>query len=306
MDQIQGNLCEKLKERLESFLQQLVVVEFNSGKYDINLALTELISLLRPKITFVIRRQNDYMHISTKLLRFLDLMNYLASHTSYSGLFSVPDSVPENKGFFPHSFLDGLEKLNFPALPDHKHFFSSLRNSNFTKEKYEQCKKVWQENNMRTLKDFLIYYNNLDTKPLLSAIQKSFDFYKEKGTDMFKSAISVPGLTLSYLFSLLPSNSYFKLIDQSNHDSHNLMKSNLVGVPCIVFYRFQKLDKTYISAREPLTLNFARAYLDLTPIHFICGRFRKTCPVVILPVIPRKQTFDQKLPKGMVIWLLSG
>ena len=84
------------------------------------------------------------------------------------------------------------------------------------------------------------------------------------------------------------------------------MKSNLVGVPSIVFHRFQKLDKTYISEGEPLTQNFARVYLDLTPIHFICGRFPKTCPVVILPVIPRKQTFDQKLSKGMVIWLFSG
>ena len=149
LDQIQGKWGEKLKERLESFLQQLVVMEFNSGKYDINLAKTELISLLRPQITFVIKRQNDYMCISTKLLRFLDLMNYLAPHTSYSGLLKAY-SVPENKGFFSYSFLDGLDKLNFPALPDHKHFFSSLRNSNITKEKYEQCKKVWQENNMRT------------------------------------------------------------------------------------------------------------------------------------------------------------
>ena len=251
LDQSQGKWGEKLKERLESFLQQLVVVGFNSGKYDINLAKTELISLLRPKITFVIKRQNDYMCISTKLLRFLDLRNYLAPNTSYSGLLKAY-SVPKNKGFFPYSFLDSLDKLNFQALPDHKHFFSSLKNSNITKEEYEQCKKVWQENNMRTLKDFLIYYNNLDTKSLLSAIQKSFDFYKAKGIDMFKSAISVPGLTLSYLFSLLPSDIYFKLIDQSNHDLHYLMKSNLVGGPSIVFHRFHKVDETYIREGETL------------------------------------------------------
>ena len=37
LDRIQGKWGEKLKERLESLLQQLVVVGFNSGKYDINL-----------------------------------------------------------------------------------------------------------------------------------------------------------------------------------------------------------------------------------------------------------------------------
>ena len=67
LDQNHGKWSKKLKERLESFLQQLVVVGFYSSKYDINLAKPELISLLRPKITFVIKRQNDYMCISTKL-----------------------------------------------------------------------------------------------------------------------------------------------------------------------------------------------------------------------------------------------
>ena len=248
LDQIQGKWGKKLQKSLESFLQQLALVGFNSGKYNINLAKTELISLFRPKITFVITRQNDYMCISTNLLRFLDFKNYLAPNTSYSGLLKAY-SVPENKGFFPYFFLDGLGKLNFPALPNHKHFFSSLKNSNIIKEEYEQCKEVWQESNMRTLKDFLIYYNNLDTKPLLSTIQKSFDFCKAKGIDIFKSAISVPGLTLSYLFSLLSSDIYFKLIDQSNHDLYNLMKSNLVGGPSIVFHRFHKVDETYIRKR---------------------------------------------------------
>ena len=125
LDQIQEKWGKKLKERLESFLLQLVVVGFNSGKCDINLAKTELISLLRPKITFVIKRQSDFMCISTKLLRFLDLKNYLAPNTSYLGLLKAY-SVPENKGFFPYSFLDGLDKLNFPALPEHKHFFSLI------------------------------------------------------------------------------------------------------------------------------------------------------------------------------------
>ena len=198
------------------------------------------------------------MSITTKLSKFLDLKNYLAPNTSYSGLLKAY-SVPESKRFFPYSFLDVLDKLSFPALPHHTCFFSSLKNSNIIKEDYEQCKKFWQENNTRTLKDFLIYCNILDTKALLFTIQKSFDFYKAKGIGMFKSTISVPGLTLSYLFSLLPSDICFKLIDQSNRYLHNLIKSNLVSGPCIVFHRFRKVDETYIRKGETLTQNFTKA-----------------------------------------------
>ena len=68
---------------------------------------------------------------------------------------------------------------------------------------------------MTTLRDFLIYYNNLDT---------SFSFFEDKKLDMFKSAISVPGLTLNYLFSLLPPDVYFTLISNQNRDLHSLRK----------------------------------------------------------------------------------
>ena len=54
---------------------------------------------------------------------------------------------------------------------------------------------------MTTLRDFLIYYNNLDTFPFLQAVEKAFSFFQDKKLDMFKSAISVPGLTLNYLFT---------------------------------------------------------------------------------------------------------
>ena len=107
------------------------------------------------------------MCISTKLLRFLDLKNYLAQNTFYLRLLKAY-SDPENKGFFPYSFLDGLDK--FSSFTKTHTLLLSLKNSNITKEEYEQHKKVWQENNIRTLKDFLIYYKNLDIKPLLSTI----------------------------------------------------------------------------------------------------------------------------------------
>ena len=40
--------------------------------------------------------------------------------------------------------------------------------------------------------------------PFLQAIDRQFAFYQLRGIDMFKQGISVPGLTLLYLFNDLP------------------------------------------------------------------------------------------------------
>ena len=103
---------------------------------------------------------------------------------------------------------------------------------------------------MTTLRDFLIYYNNLDTFPFLRAVEKAFSFFQDKKLDMFKSAISVPGLTLNYLFSLLTPDVYFTLISNQNRDLHSLFKENLVGGPSTVFHRYHEKDLTSLRAAD--------------------------------------------------------
>ena len=48
-------------------------------------------------------------------------------------------------------------------------------------------------------------------------------FWQERKIDMFKDGISVPGLTLKYLFSLLGNQTYFSLFDQVNSDLYHLI-----------------------------------------------------------------------------------
>ena len=81
---------------------------------------------------------------------------------------------------------------------------------------------------MTTLRDLQVWYNNFDVLPFLDAIQKMFNFYKERRMDMFKTAISVPGLSLQYLFLTLAKN--ISLIDEPNKDLYYLLKKNIVGV----------------------------------------------------------------------------
>ena len=67
---------------------------------------------------------------------------------------------------------------------------------------------------------------------------------------MFKSVISVPGLTLNYLFFLLPPDVYFTLISNQNRYLHSLFKENLVGGPSIVFHRYHEKNLTSLRAAD--------------------------------------------------------
>ena len=93
------------------------------------------------------------------------------------------------KGFFPYEWLDGFTKLDSKKLPAYKDWFSSLKNTNITPAEYEHCLQVWKDNKMKTMKDFLKWYNNGDVIPMVEAINKMFEFYRAKGLDMFKDAI---------------------------------------------------------------------------------------------------------------------
>ena len=69
-------------------------------------------------------------------------------------------------------------------------------------------------------------------------------------TYMFKDAISVPGLTLLYLFDDLPSNTFFTAYNVTSTDLHHLIKDNIVGGQAIIFHRYHEKNVTKIRGGE--------------------------------------------------------
>ena len=86
--------------------------------------------------------------------------------------------------------------------------------------------------------------------PFLQAIRRQFAFYEQRGIDMFKQGISVPGLTLLYLFNDLPEKTYFTIFNEKNKDLHQLVKDGIVGGPSIVFQRYHEKGVTKIRQTE--------------------------------------------------------
>ena len=97
---------------------------------------------------------------------------------------------------------------------------------------------------MQTFADWLCYYNNLDVAPDLEALDKMRAFYTEKGIDILKDAVSLPGVSLHYLLR--------GTIDRGAElwtpckEAYEMLKEAMVGGPSIVFKRFHEAGVTQI------------------------------------------------------------
>ena len=242
------NPCKTLEKQLQTWLRQLPVIGFNSGHYDLNVVKKFFIPYMlkgNDKTRFVIKRQNTFMCFSTTNLKFLDVTQYLAPGVSYDKYLKAYGCELQ-KGHFPYEYMDDLHKLEDRALPPQAAFFSQLKNEGISDTDYAACQAVWGDNQMTTMRDYLIWYNNRDVTPFLDAIAKQAAFYRDRHIDMFKDGISVPGLSLLHLFNDLPNDTNFVTFNRTNSDLHKLVKDNIVGGPAIIFHRYHEKDVTKI------------------------------------------------------------
>ena len=246
-----SKVLNELEEKLNVYLNELPVLGFNSGKYDLNAVKEYLFPYLieTQPIKFTVKRNNNHMCLKTDFLKLLDISNYVAPGFRYDQFLRAYE-CEQTKGFFLYEWFDGLDELNETSLPPHAAFYLSLKNTNITEQEYEYCQQVWEENNMQTFEDFLVWYNNLGVVPFIEAVEKMSQLWRERKIHMFKDGISVPGLTLKYLFSYLSPQTYFSLFDQANSDLYHLIKKNNTGGPSIIFHRYHEAGKTKIREAE--------------------------------------------------------
>ena len=102
---------EKLTKEFDAYLQELIVLGFNSSSYDLNLIKPKLIEHIYEKIDFVIKKVNNYQCIKTNKLRFLDIRHFLAGGFSYDK-FLKAYKIQQTKFFFPYEYCTSLNVLN--------------------------------------------------------------------------------------------------------------------------------------------------------------------------------------------------
>ena len=243
-------LPKEQRKKIEEWCDQVPVLGFYSGTYDLNLIKNYFAKRLADTTNKVrvAKNGNKIMFLLTPGLRFLDIINYLGPGTSYDKWVKAYECKAE-KSWFPYEWFDRPEKLDYPGLPDYLNWYSKLKGEfNLKLTEWKACKKLYREKGMKTFADWLRYYNDLDVVPGLEALQKMKNFYTEKGIDIMKDAVSIPGVSLHYL--LRGAIERGAELYAPGLEAYCMLKEAVVGGPSLVFTRYHEVGKTRIRSHQ--------------------------------------------------------
>lgn len=94
---------KRIQGRLENYVNEIPILGYNSGKYDLNLIkskLADCLELDKSERNFVVKKCNQYMCISNGDLKFLDISNFEAPGFSYDK-FIKSYEIDLHKSYFP-------------------------------------------------------------------------------------------------------------------------------------------------------------------------------------------------------------
>ena len=74
----------KVKTMYDAWMNEIPLVGFNSGKYDVNIIKPYLIKKLKDELQFVVKKNNSFMCLQTSCLKFVDIRNYIAPGFDYA------------------------------------------------------------------------------------------------------------------------------------------------------------------------------------------------------------------------------
>ena len=117
-----------------------------------------------------------------------------------------------------------------------------------TPEEWKGCVRLFEEKGMKTFADWLRYYNNLDVAPGLEALDKMRALYSEKGIDILKDAVSIPGVSLHYL--LRGAVECGAELWSPCKEAYDILKGAVVGGPSLVFTRHHEVNVTKLRSHQ--------------------------------------------------------
>ena len=283
----------KVKKDILSYIKQVPTLGFNSKSYDLPLFLSELAAFILKtdgRSPFILRRNNKYIGILTDHFRFLDITNYLSPGISYSGYLKAFDCT-ESKFFFPYEYFTDLSILEETALPTHEKFFSSLKKTNISNEEYQLCLDTWNQRKMQTMKDYLKYYNSLDVKPAMEAIDKHMKLLHDLGIDPLKECFTISGVAFQYLFI----KTYAPLALINRKDLFYSLKASLIGGPSIVFTRHAKVNESYIKPHRYSNPRKVRSILGFDANSLYLSVLQNPMPTGFIVIREANQNFAPKI-----------
>ena len=131
-------LPNEVQKQWRQWVNQVPVIGFNSGKYDLNTVKSYFVKKIcyNKEDVFAAKKENDYMFLTTSKFKFLDVKNYVGPGLSLDAWFRSMGSRLQ-KLMFPCKWLDGYEKLSHVGPVSYEGFCSRLKPT-ITRDEYEQ------------------------------------------------------------------------------------------------------------------------------------------------------------------------
>ena len=121
----------EVMEQWRQWVNQVLVIGFNSGKYDLNMVKEYFLKKISynkedecNEDVFAEKKGNDYMFLTTSRFKFLDVKNYVGPGLSLDAWFRSMGCRLQ-KLMFPYEWLDGYKKLNHVGPVSYEEFYSS-------------------------------------------------------------------------------------------------------------------------------------------------------------------------------------
>ena len=198
----EAHLPKKVRNLWKTWVNQVPVFGFNSGRYDINMIKEYFVKKLAGiSDVNVAKKENSYMFLSTPKFKFLDIKSYLAPGLSYAAWCRAYGTELQ-KLVFPYEWLDSFEKLNHKGPVKYEDFYSSLKGGEtISQEQYQNFCEEFRKRGCETMEDWLEEYNLADVKPFINALEKTREQYYPDEIDLLKDAVSIPGISMNYVLN---------------------------------------------------------------------------------------------------------
>ena len=169
----------------------------------------------------------------------------------------------KQKGFFPYDYMDDIEKLKDKKPPPQKAFYSKLKGNGLSKDNYNHVLKVWETSNMKTLKDYLKFYNESDVLLLADVFENFRDIcLKNYGLDPVYY-YTAPGLAWDAMLKMTGVN--LELL--SNIDMLLMIEKGIRGGISIISNRYGKANNKYMKNFNKTELSKFLIYLDVNNLY---------------------------------------
>ena len=307
------HLPGKVRNLWETWVKQVPVFGFNSGRYDINMIKEYFVKdLAEISDVKVAKKENSYMFLSLPIFKFLDIKSYLAPGLSYDA-WCRAYGCELQKLVFPYEWFNSFDKLNHKGPVKYEEFYSSLKGGiTISQEQYQSFCEEFHKRGCVTMEDWLKEYNLADVKPFIEALEKTREQYYPDQIDLLKDAVSIPGIAMMYVLNEASKRKKYSEPDLfapgepckckcsddcekfpcedckevrkdckicTKNEAYEMLTTGMIGGPSIVFCRYAEAGVSRIRSHIYEDAKTSRAVLglDANSLYLFCSGQEMPC-----------------------------